>query len=155
MAVRKSQRKVSGKESLQKARELVNYALILTKSSELKTNGKYSKPGILGDNQKFSLFGSEIFNCARRVHALCHKACYIRIKDKETWELKTKLFNQALSYCDTIFSDIDFCIYKYFSTNKQNMRKMEHLSKLTREIKRSIQERITKDKYIFLNYYNK
>jgi hypothetical protein len=157
MSVKLKDRHLAKKDCLQKSRELINYILILTRPREYNEEGKQiQKPGLLGEGQALSAFGIDILKCGKRIHACCFNACNIYIKNKETYEARREYFYEAIKYCDSIFRQIDLCIFQYAKNNKKKRNSFYHLSKLNLTMKRSIQDRMNRDKIIYEhNYLNK
>ena len=65
----------------------------------------------LGEGQPLQAFGYDIIKCGKGLHACCYEACKINLKDKETLAKRNDYHNKALEYCDSIFRQIDLCIY--------------------------------------------
>ena len=98
MSVKVKDRHLSKQDCLYKARELVGYILVC-------------KPGLLGEGQPLQAFGYDIIKCGKGIHACCYEACKINLKDKETLTKRNEYHNKAIEYCDSIFRQIDLCIY--------------------------------------------
>ena len=154
MAVKKKDRHVSRREALGKSRELVNYLLILTRPREFDKDGKQvQKPGLLGEGQPLQAFGYDLLRCGKTIHAACYQASEIYLKDKKSLDQRNRYHQQAIECCDSIFRQIDLCIYQYARNNKDKRRSFEHLSRLTKIAKDSVKDRINRDKLIFENKY--
>lgn len=154
MSVKKKDRHVSSREALGKSRELVNYLLILTRPREFNKDGKQiQRPGLLGEGQPLQAFGLDLLRCGKSIHAACYEASEIYLKDKESLKARNEYHRQAIKYCDSIFRQIDLCIYQYARNNKKKMRSFKHLAILTKNVKSSIQDRINRDKLIFEHEY--
>lgn len=154
MSVKKKDRHISRREALGKSRELVNYLLVLTRPREFDKDGKQiQKPGLLGEGQPLQAFGLDLLKCGKAIHAACYQASEIYLKDKETLETRNKYHNQAIEYCDSIFRQVDLCIFQYAKNNKAKRRSFEHLARLNRGVKSSIQDRMNRDKLIFEHKY--
>ena len=154
MSVKKKDRHISQRETLNKARELMNYILILTHPREFDKDGKQTcKPGLLGEGQPFQAFGYDILTCGKRIHAACYEACEIHLKNKETLEARAQFHRQAIKYCDSLFRLIDLCIFQYAKNNKKKRRSFEHLARLVKAQKQSILDRINRDNLIYEHKY--
>lgn len=154
MSVKKKDRHVSKSEALGKSRELMNYILILTRPREFDKDGKQiQKPGLLGEGQPLQAFGYDIIRCGKAIHAACYSANEIYLKDEETLKTRNDYHKNAEKYCDSIFRQVDLCIYEYARNNKKKRRSFEHLARLTRDVKISLQDRINRDKLIFEHKY--
>ncbi len=154
MSVKKKDRHVSRREALGKSRELVNQILIITRPREFDKDGKQiHKPGLLGEGQPLQAFGYDLLKCGKGIHAACYQASEIYLKDKESLEARNKYHRQAIEYCDSIFRQIDLCIYQYAKNNKSKRRSFEYLARLTKNTKESIQDRVNRDKLIFQHKY--
>lgn len=142
MSVKVKDRHLSKQDCLYKARELVGYILVLTRPREFDKDGKQiCKPGLLGEGQPLQAFGYDIIKCGKGIHACCYEACKINLKDKETLTKRNEYHNKAIEYCDSIFRQIDLCIYQYAQNSKKKRRSFEHLARLTKKVKESIQDR--------------
>ena len=157
MAVKKVDRKLARLEPLYKARDLFSYILILTHPAEYNQDGKRTRrSGILGEGQPLQVFGYDIINCGKKIHANCYEASEIRLRNKKTLEEKVHYNEEAIKYCDCILRLIDLCIAQYAQENKKKFKSFMHLAELTRLTKSSILERINKDRLIYeQNYLNK
>ena len=112
MSVKVKDRHISKQDCLYKARDLMGYILVLTRPREFDKDGKQiCKPGLLGEGQPLQAFGYDIIKCGKGLHACCYEACKINLKDKETLAKRNDYHNKALEYCDSIFRQIDLCIY--------------------------------------------
>lgn len=154
MSVKKKDRHVSKRESLGKSRELMNYILVLTRPREFDKDGKQiQKPGLLGEGQPLLAFGNDILTCGKRLHGALYEASEIYLKDKQSLDDRTKLHKQAIEYCNSLFRLIDLCVYQYARNNKKKKRSFEHLARLNKATKESIQNRINRDKLIYEHEY--
>lgn len=156
MSVRKKDRHVSSKESLEKSRALVNYILTLTRPRKFDSRGKQiQKPGILGEGQPYTAFGLDILNCGKKIHAACYQGVRIHLKDIDTLTQRRKYLKKGVEYCDTILRLTDLCIYQYALNSNKKMRSFNHLAELTRDVKTSLQDRINRDNLIYEQFYAK
>lgn len=154
LSVKKKDRHKSKRECLQKSRELINYILILTRPREFDKDGKQiRKPGLLGEGQPLQAFGYDLLRCGKNIHAECYQACEIYLKDELTLAQRNEYHRKAISFCDSIFRQIDLCIYQYALTNKKKRTSFEHLARLTKATKESLQDRMNRDKLIFEDKY--
>lgn len=154
MSVKVKDRHVSKRECLYKSRVLMEYILVLTRPREFDKDGKQkTKPGILGEGQPLLAFGSDILKCGKAIHAACYQACEIYLHDAETLKQRNKHHNQAIEYCDSLFRQIDLCIFQYARKNKKKRKSFEHLSRLVKSLKESLQDRLNRDKLIFEHNY--
>lgn len=155
MSVRKKDRHVSKREALGKSRELMNYILILTRPREFDKDGQQiQRPGLLGEGQPFQAFGLDIIKCGKGIHAACYQASLINLKeDKSSLDSRNKYHKLAIEYCDSIFRQIDLCIYQYAKNNKKKRNSFEHLARLTKATKESIQDRINRDQLMYEHKY--
>ena len=154
MSVKKKDRHISKNDCLMQARELVKYILVLIRPREFDKDGKQiRKPGHLGEGQPLQAFGLDIFNCGKRLHGACYQASKIYLHDEKTLHERAELYQQAIEYCDSIFRLLDLCIYTYGETNKKNKNSFEHCARLNLAVKRSIQERLNRDKMIYDHCY--
>lgn len=155
MSVKVKDRHLSKQDCLYKARELVGYILVLTRPREFDKDGKQiCKPRLLGEGQPLQAFGYDIIKCGKGIHACCYEACKINLKDKETLTKRNEYHNKAIEYCDSIFRQIDLCIYQYAQNSKKKRRSFEHLARLTKKVKESIQDRKNRDKLIVEHRYS-
>lgn len=154
MSVKKKDRHVSKSESLGKSRVLVNYILILTRPREFNKEGnQIKKPGLLGEGQPLQAFGYDLLKCGKGIHAACYQANKINIKNLDTLKERNKYHKLAIEYCDSIFRQIDLCIFQYAKNNKDKRKSFEHLAKLTKDMKESLQDRINRDNLIYEHNY--
>lgn len=154
MSVKKKDRHVSKRESLEKSRELMNYILILTRPREFDQDGKQiHKPGLLGEGQPLQAFGYDILKCGKAIHAACYQASEIYLNSSETLKMRNNYHKQALEYCDSIFRQLDLCIYQYARNNKKKRNSFEHCARLVKAVKESIYDRINRDKLIYEHKY--
>lgn len=154
MSVKKKDRHISRREALGKSRELVNYILVLTRPREFSEDGKQvKKPGMLGEGQPLQAFGYDLLRCGKGIHANCYQASKIYLKrgDEDSLKERNKYHKFAIEYCDSIFRQIDLCIYQYAKGNKKKMKSFNHLALLTKITKSSIQNRMNRDNLIFMN----
>lgn len=155
MSVKKKDRHVSKREALGKSRELMNYILILTRPHEFDQDGKQiHKPGILGEGQPLQAFGYDILKCGKAIHAACYQASEIYLKDSESLQERNKYHKQAIEYCDSIFRQLDLCIYQYARNNKKKMKSFRHCAMLVKSVKDSLYDRINRDKLIYEHKYH-
>lgn len=132
----------------------MNYILILTRPREFDKDGKQiRKPGLLGEGQPLQAFGVDLLRCGKSIHAACYQACDIYLNSKKTLEERTEYYKQGVSYCDSIFRLTDLCIFEYALNNKKKRKSFEHLARLTKEMKESLQDRMNRDKLIYENNY--
>lgn len=154
MSVKKKDRHISMNEPLGKARTLMNQILLLTHPREFDSQGKQiRKPGLLGEGQAFQAFGLDILNCGKRLHAVCYQAGTINLRDKESFETRTKYHKDAIAYCDSIFRLLDICTFQYANKSQKKKKTFFCVAKLTKEVKSSIQERMNRDKLIYEDKY--
>ena len=154
MSVKTKDRHISKRHSLYKARELMGYILVLTRPREFDKDGKQiCKPGLLGEGQPLQAFGLDIIKCGKGIHACCYEASKINLKDKDTLTKRNEYHNKAIEYCDSIFRQIDFCIFQYAQNSKKKRRSFEHLARLTKVTKEAIQDRKNRDKLILEHSY--
>lgn len=133
----------------------MEYILVLTRPREYDKDGKQiQRPGLLGEGQPLQAFGYDLLKCGKTIHSMCYQSCEIYLKDKESFEERNKFHKQAINYCDSIFRQIDLCIFQYAKNNKKKRRSFEHLARLNREMKLSLQDRMNRDKLIFEHNYN-
>ena len=155
MSVKKKDRHQSKRECLQKSRELVNYILILTRPREFNQDGKQiRKPGLLGEGQPLQAFGYDLLKCGKTIHAECYQACEIYLNSKSTLEQREEYHKKAIAYCDSLFRQIDLCIYQYALNNKKKRSSFEHLARLTKATKDSLQDRMNRDQLIYEHRYS-
>ena len=154
MSVKVKDRHISKKAALEKSRTLMEYILVLTRPREFDKDGKQiCKPGLLGEGQPLQAFGIDLLKCGKTIHACCYEASRINLKDKNTLDERNKYHRQAIQYCDSIFRQIDLCIFQYARSNKKKRRSFEHLARLTHETKRTLQDRMNRDNLIYLHKY--
>lgn len=154
MSVRIKDRHVSKNASLGKSREVMSYILILTRPREFDKDGKtIVKPGLLGEGQPLQAFGLDILKCGKGAHACCYEANRIYLKDKDTLDKRNTYHQKALEYCNSLFRQIDLCIYQYARNNKKKRRSFEHLAKLNYGLKQTILDRMNRDKLIYEHNY--
>lgn len=154
MSVKKKDRHISMNEPLGKSRTLMNQILLITHPREFDSNGhQLRKPGLLGDGQAFQCFGLDILNCGKRIHAACYQAGEIYLKDKASFDTRTKYHNDALEYCNSILRMLDLCIFQYAGQSKKKRQSFFYVGKLTRDVKHSIQDRMNRDKLIYEDKY--
>lgn len=154
MSVKTKDRHVSKQECLGLSRVLVQQILIITHPREFDQNGKQiRKPGLLGEGQPLQAFGIDLLRCGKAIHAYCYQACEIYLKDKETLDKRTVLHRQAIEQCDSILRQLDLCIFEYASKSKKKRKSFEHIARLTRNVKRSIQDRLNRDNLIYHHNY--
>lgn len=155
MSVKVKDRHLSKKAALEKSRALMDYILVLTRPREFDKDGKQiCKPGLLGEGQPLQAFGIDIIKCGKTIHACCFEASKINLKNKETLEIRNKYHKQAVQYCDSIFRQIDLCIYQYARNNKKKRRSFEHLARLTADLKKTLQDRMNRDNLIYMGQYD-
>lgn len=132
----------------------MNYILILTRPREFDQSGKQiQKPGLLGEGQPLQAFGYDLLKCGKAIHADCYQACEIYLDSKETLEKRNDYHKKALTYCDSIFRQIDLCIFQYARSNQKKRKSFEHLARLTKATKESLYDRINRDKLIYEHRY--
>ena len=68
--------------------------------------------------------------------------------------MRKEYWNQAIAYCDSIFRQVDLCIFEYAQKNQKKRRSFEHLARLTKAMKESLQDRINRDQLIYKHTYN-
>lgn len=154
MSVKTKDRHISKRHSLYKARELMGYILVLTRPREFDKDGKQiCKPGLLGEGQPLQAFGLDIIKCGKGIHACCYEASKINLKDKDTLTKRNEYHNKAIEYCDSIFRQIDLCIFQYAQNSKKKRKSFEHLARLTKVTKEAIQDRKNRDKLILEHSY--
>ena len=154
MSVKTKDRHKSKRECLQKSRELMNYILILTRPREFNQDGKQiQKPGLLGEGQPLQAFGYDLLKCGKRIHAECYQACEIYLNSQETLKQREEYHKRAVALCDSIFRQIDLCIYQYAQNSKKKRNSFEHLARLTKATKESLQDRMNRDKLILEHVY--
>lgn len=154
MSVKKKDRHISKNDCLMQARELIKYLLILIRPREFDKDGKQiQKPGILGEGQPLQAFGIDLFTCGKRIHGACYQASRIYLKNEDTLKQRVEFYQQALEYCNAILRLLDLCIYTYGANSKKKRKSFEHCTRLTVAAKRSIQERINRDKLIYQHCY--
>lgn len=154
VSVKKKDRHVSGKESLERSRALVNYILVLTRPRRFDKRGKQiQKPGILAEGQAYSAFGLDILTCGKKIHAACYQGVSIHLKDIDTLTQRREHFNRGIEYCNVILRLVDLCIYQYALYSAKKQRSFEHLAQLVRDTKISIQDRINRDNLIYEQKY--
>lgn len=157
MSVKKKDRHVAQKQCLASSRKLISQILILVRAREFDNMGKQTrKPGILGEGQAFQLFGLDLFRCAKSIHANCYQAAEIRLsKEPETLIQRNAYHKQAIEYCNSIFRLLDLCIFQYAQESKKKLNSFEYVAKLTKEVKRDIQDRMNRDKLLYEQRYQK
>lgn len=154
MSVKVKDRHISKQHCLYKARDLMGYILVLTRPREFDKDGKQiCKPGLLGEGQPLQVFGLDIIKCGKGIHACCYEASKINLKDKDTLTRRNEYHNKAIEYCDSIFRQIDLCIFQYARNSNKKRRSFEHLARLTKITKEAIQDRKNRDKLIFEHRY--
>lgn len=150
MSVKVKDRHVSKHECLQKSRELMEYILVLTRPREFDKDGKQiCKPGLLGEDQPLQAFGYALLAYGNRIHSACYQAGEIYLNSEDTLNRRNKYHLQALDYCDSIFRQINLCIFQYARNNKDK----RHLVRLNKAVKTSLQDRLNRDKLICKNKY--
>lgn len=155
MAVRKKDRHQAKTECVQKANELVNYILVLVRPREFDYKGKQlCRPGILGEGQAFSAFGSDILTAGKAIHGLCYEGCNTYLHDEESLLQRRKFFERAIRQCDAIFRLIDMCCYQYGRTNRNKMRSFQHLAQLNKGVKITLLDRMNRDNLIYQQKYS-
>lgn len=155
MSVKKKDRHISKQECLQKSRELINYLLILVRPREFNELGKQvRKPGILGEGQAFQMFGADLFKCGKTIHATCYQACEINLKNEASYLQRKQFWEKAIEFCNSILRQLDLCIYLYALNNQKKRKSFEHLARLTKEMKNSLQDRLNRDKLIYEQHYS-
>ena len=152
MSVKVKDRHISKKAALEKSRALMDYILVLTRPREFDKDGKQiCKPGLLGEGQPLQAFGIDIIKCGKAIHACCFEAAKVNLKDKETLDIRNKYHRQAIQYCDSIFRQVDLCIYQYARNNKKKRRSFEHLARLTQVTKSTLHDRMNRDNLILMH----
>lgn len=155
MSVKVKDRHPSKHECLQKARELMDYILILTRPREFDKDGKQiQKPGLLGEGQPLQAFGYDLIACGKRIHADCYQAAEIYLNSEDTLSKRTMYHKHAIECCDSVFRQIDLCIYQYARKNKKKRRSFVHLARLNKAMKESLQDRINRDNLIHQHQYS-
>lgn len=154
MSVKVKDRHPSKHECLQKARELMDYILILTRPREFDKDGnQIQKPGLLGEGQPLQAFGYDLLACGKRIHADCYQAAEIYLNNQKTLSERTNYHRDAIKYCDSIFRLIDLCIYQYARNSKKKRKSFEHLARLNKTMKAALQDRMNRDKLIYQHQY--
>lgn len=154
MSVKSKDRHVSKNDVLQKARVLMNQILVLTHPREFNHDGKQiKKPGLLGEGQPLQAFGLDIIKCGKSIHACCYQASKIYLKNKDTLDARRGYYLQAIEYCDSIFRQIDLCIFQYAKNSTKKRKSFEYLARLTMQMKQSLQDRLNRDKLIYEQNY--
>lgn len=154
MSVKKKDRHYANNDPLNHARKLMDYILILTRPRQFDENGeKIKKAGWLGEGQPLQAFGIDFLSLSKKIHAKCYNACHTTLKNKETLDYRTEQLRKALEYCDSIYRQLDYCIFHYGSNNKKKYRSFTHCARLVKELKDAIYTRLNKDKLIYEQKY--
>lgn len=149
MSVKAKDRHKAKRECLQKSRELVKYVLLLTQPKEFDKNGKQiRKPGPLAEGQPFYAFGNDLIRLSKQIHAACYTGCEINLKNEQTFYQRKEAWDSAIKYCDSIFRQIDLCIFQYAQNSKKKFNSFKHLAELTWSTKKALQDRINRDTLI-------
>lgn len=154
MSVKKKDRHKSNQEPLEKARKLVEQILILVRQAEYDESGKrIHKAGILGEGQPLQVFGLELIRSGKKVHAECYQGCKVYLKDKQSLKERRMYFKEAIECCDSIFRQLDLCIFQY-GTSQKKRKSFEYLARLNKDTKASIQDRLNRDNLIYQDLYS-
>ena len=140
MFVKKKDRNISAKESLNRSRTLFQQVLTLTRMKTLKVDGTWTRNGILGYGQAYDVFGKDFIISAKEIHSLCYQGCNIKLDSKETFDRRRKFFNEAIELCDKIMREIDLCLFMYGTTNHKR-RSISYVGKLAKDVKNSLVQR--------------
>ncbi len=156
MSVKKKDRHPSKNDCIGMSRRLVEQILILTRPREFNKDGKQIKrPGLLGEGQPLQAFGLDILRCGKSIHASCCQGCKIYLKDKDTLDKRKKYFTNAIEYCDSILRQLDLCIFVYANNSKKKRKSFEYVCRLAYGVKQIIQDRLNRDKLIYLHQYSR
>lgn len=155
MAVKKKDRSVSKNDVLNSCRTLLQQILIITRPKEINSKGQViQKPGILGQGQQFTAFGSDILTCGKRLHSACKQGLSIKLTDEASQRARAQWFDRAIEYCDSILQLTDFCIWQYGSS-KSKRKSLAYLGRLAYDLKKDLQTRKNYDGLILIYGYAK
>ena len=154
MSVKKKDRHLAKNDSLNHTRKLINQVLILTRPYQKFPDGTCIKPGILGNPQYFQMFGANIVKYSKLIHTNVYLGIKTKLKNKESLEKRKEYFTNALNYCDIVLQDLDLCIYNYAQNNKKKKKSFEYVANLTYTVKKSLKDRINRDKILYDRYYS-